>query len=86
VRAAASANSGLEIALGGPSVKILGDWLARRLPSQVHVFPDARLDAFFQLIGCPMPKDPIEPAIDLEAVERSFPQGPAYRNGTIGVQ
>ena len=77
---------GIEIALGGPSVKIFGDWLKERLPSRVRVFPDSGLERFFQYLGCPMPADPIEPGIDLSALERAFPQWVEYRDETIGVQ
>ncbi len=50
------------------------------------MFPDRGLDRFFQLAGLPMPPDPIEPDIDLGALEQAFPQWPAYRSETIGVQ
>jgi len=86
IRGAAKANPGLDIALGGPSVKIFGDTLAGRLPPYVSVFPDTGLDRFFQKIGFPLPEDPVEPEIDLESVESAFPQWPAYRNEMIGVQ
>ena len=86
IRGTAKANPGVRIALGGPSVKIFGDRLADTLPPGVEVFPDTGLDRFFQWIGLPLPEDPIEPEIDLEALEKAFPQWPAYRDEMIGVQ
>jgi Radical SAM superfamily len=86
IRGAARAHPVLEIALGGPSVKIFGDRLSGRLPRQVKVFPEAGLDPFFRHIGLSLPADPVEPSLDLEAVEGSFPQWPAYRDEVIGVQ
>ena len=77
---------GIEVALGGPSVKIFAEWLKQRLPPRVRVFPDSGLESFFQYLGCPMPADPIEPGIDLPAVETAFPQWEQYREETIGVQ
>jgi hypothetical protein len=86
VREAVKANPSVEISLGGPSVKIFGDRLAQRLPDRVSVFPDPGLERFFQSLGLSMPHNPVEPAIDLEVLERAFPQWPAYRDDTIGVQ
>ena len=86
IRYAAKAHPGLEIAVGGPSVRIFGDRLEGRLPRRVKVHTEAGLDRFFQSIGVPPPPDPVEPAIDLDAIENAFPQWPAYRAETIGVQ
>ncbi len=79
-------NPGIEIALGGPSVKIFGEWLKERLPERVGVYPDQDLGRFFQSISLTLPADPIEPDIDLEYLEAAFPQWQAYREETIGVQ
>ncbi|HTP59389.1 MAG TPA: radical SAM protein, partial [Spirochaetia bacterium] len=76
----------LEFALGGPSVRIFGDRLSDRLPRQVKIFPEQSLDRFFRALGLTVPDHPEEPCIDLEAVERSFPQWPDYRAEAIGVQ
>jgi hypothetical protein len=86
IRGAARAHPGLEMALGGPSVKIFGDRLAGKLPRRVRIFPDVDLDPFFRHLGLTLPVDPVEPSLDLEAVESSFPQWPAYRSEVIGVQ
>ena len=86
IRTAARAHPDLEIALGGPSVKIFGDRLSDSLPRRVKLFPEQGLDRFFQSIGLSLPDHPEEPGVDLSAVERSFPQWPAYRGEAIGVQ
>lgn len=86
VRKTTAANPRVTIALGGPSIRIFGDRLRGRLPKRVHTFTETCLDGFFDLIGLAMPPDPIEPEIELEAVEESFPQWEAYRDEVVGVQ
>jgi hypothetical protein len=86
IRRTASAYPSLIIALGGPSIRIFGDRLRARLPKRVHVFTETCLDGFFALMGLSPPPDPIEPEIDLEVVEKSFPQWEAYRNEVVGIQ
>ena len=86
VRGIAAAHPSITVALGGPSIRIFGDRLRRRLPRRVHTFTETCLDGFFDLIGIAMRPDPIEPEIDLEAVEASFPQWEAYRDEVVGVQ
>ena len=86
IRDAVRAHPDLEFALGGPSVRIFGDRLSDRLPRQVKIFPEQSLDRFFRALGLTVPDHPEEPCIDLEAVERSFPQWLDYRAEAIGVQ
>ena len=86
VRRTAAGNPSITIALGGPSVRIFGDRLRRRLPRRVHTFTESCRDGFFDLIGIAMRPDPIEPEIDLGVVEASFPLWEAYRGEAVGVQ
>lgn len=86
VQKTAAAHPLVTIALGGPSIRIFGDRLRSRLPKRVHTFTETCLDGFFDLIGLAMPPDPIEPEIDLDVVEASFPQWEAYRDEVVGVQ
>jgi hypothetical protein len=86
VRLVARAFPEIRIALGGPAVAIFGDRLKGRLPAPVRTFPETGLDAFFRWLGLPPPPDPLEPAIDFERLEESFPQWSEYRTETIGVQ
>jgi len=86
VRTTAAAHPSVTIALGGPSIRIFGDRLRRRLPKRVHTFTETCLDGFFDLIGIAMRPDPIEPEIDLTFVESSFPQWEAYPDEVVGVQ
>ncbi len=86
IRAICRARPQARIALGGPSVRIFHEWLRPGIPSRVRIFPEQSLEDFFRFLGLPMPPDPVEPGIDLEAVEAAFPQWPAYRRETIGIQ
>jgi hypothetical protein len=86
IGAAARAHPGLEIALGGPSIRIFGDRLAPRLPRKVRVFSGIGLEGFFEMLGIEAPPDEIEPALDLDFLEKAFPGWPAYRGEIIGVQ
>ena len=86
VRTTAAAHPSVTVALGGPSIRIFGDRLRRRLPRGVHTFTETCLDGFFDLIGIAMRPDPIEPEVDLGFVEASFPQWEAFRGEVVGVQ
>jgi hypothetical protein len=86
VAGAARAFPGIEIALGGPAVRIFGAWLAPRLPSRVRIFSASELGPFFEYLGLDLPSDPVEPGIALSFLESAFPQWPEYRGATIGVQ
>ena len=74
------------LAVGGPSIRIFGERFRSKLPPQVHLFPETNLDGFFQLLGLSIPKDPIEPELDLEFLEVAFPEWRAYAEEEIGVQ
>ena len=74
------------IALGGSSVRIFGDWLSKRLPSSVLIFPEASLGRFFEFIGLPVPQNPAEPGLNVQALEIIFPEWRNYWGGQIGVQ
>jgi hypothetical protein len=74
------------IAVGGPSIRVFGERFRSKLSRGVHLFPESNLESFFQLIGLPMPKDPIEPELDLESIETSFPEWASYRKEVIGIQ
>jgi hypothetical protein len=63
------------IAVGGPSIRVFGERFRSKLSRGVHLFPEANLESFFQLIGLPMPKDPIEPELDLDLLKLPFPNG-----------
>ncbi len=72
------------IAVGGPSIRIFEEPLRRDMPDQVRMITD--LEQFFPLLGVPAPENLLEPMLDLEALERVFPQWAAYRTEEIGVQ
>lgn len=72
------------IAVGGPSIRIFEEPLRRDMPDQVRMITD--LEQFFPLLGVPAPDNLLEPMLDLEALERVFPQWAAYRTEEIGVQ
>ncbi|OPY65232.1 MAG: (Dimethylallyl)adenosine tRNA methylthiotransferase MiaB [Syntrophorhabdaceae bacterium PtaU1.Bin034] len=72
------------IAVGGPSVKIFSEFLRPHLPGNVRLV--LRTEDFFSLVGLPLPDNPLEPAIDIEALEETFPQWSSYRGEEIGVQ
>jgi len=72
------------IAVGGPSIRIFEEPLRRHMPDQVGMITD--LEQFFPLLGVPAPENLLEPMLDLEALERVFPQWAAYRTEEIGVQ
>ena len=84
IREACKAAPSALIAAGGPSIRIFEESLRRRMPEQVHMLPD--LEEFFPLLGLPAPGDLLEPMLDLDALERVFPQWAAYRTEEIGVQ
>jgi hypothetical protein len=74
------------IALGGSGVRIFHQWLSRKIPPRVKVFPEADLGAFFDLLGVTAPEDSVEPGIDLETLENAFPQWRAYAREPVGIQ
>jgi len=74
------------IALGGSSVRIFGDWLSKRLPSSVRMFPESSLGRFYEFVGLPVPRNLVEPGLNLEALEVIFPEWRNYREEQIGVQ
>jgi hypothetical protein len=82
----ASLFPGTQVALGGPSIRIFGDWIAGRLPNRVRVFPEMGLETFFQFLGVQGPADIIEPDLNLEELEQAFPQWQSYRGEVVGVQ
>jgi radical SAM superfamily enzyme YgiQ (UPF0313 family) len=86
IRRTAVALPAVPIAVGGPGIRIFGERLASKLPARVRVFTETRLDGFFEYLGLPLPSNPIEPELELDFVEAAFPQWPAYREETIGVQ
>ena len=86
IRKAVHLSPGSIIAVGGPAIRIFGERFRPKLPSQVHLFPETNLDGFFQLLGFPVPKDPIEPELDLESLEAIFPEWNAYAGEEIGIQ
>ncbi|RPJ11023.1 MAG: radical SAM protein [Deltaproteobacteria bacterium] len=77
---------GSVIAVGGPSVRIFGENLRSRFPSQARLFPQANLEVFFQLLALPPPEDPLEPELELDFLETAFPEWCAYREEQIGIQ
>ncbi len=74
------------IALGGSSVRIFGNWLSKKLPSSIVVFPESSLARFFEFIGLPVPRNLAEPELNLEALEIIFPEWRNYREEQISVQ
>jgi hypothetical protein len=72
------------IAVGGPSIRIFEEPLRRHMPDQVRMITE--LEQFFPLLGVPAPENLLEPMLDLEALERVFPQWTAYRTEELGVQ
>ena len=72
------------VAVGGPSIRIFEEPLRRHMPDQVRLITD--LEQLFPLLGVPAPENLLEPMLDLEALERVFPQWAAYRTEEIGVQ
>jgi hypothetical protein len=82
----ADGHPALQIAVGGPSIRIFGDRLRARLGSRVKIFSEATLEGFFQLLGLTVPPDPVEPALDLDFVESAFPRHGDYHDGMIGIQ
>lgn len=76
----------IEMALGGPAVRVFGEALAPRLPPRIRLFAESGLGPFFDFLGLALPSDPQEPGIDLDFLEAAFPQWPDYRGETIGVQ
>ncbi len=86
IRTALNISPGSAIAVGGPSVKIFGERFRPKVPSQVHMFSKDNLDGFFQHVGLPIPKDPLEPGLDLKFLETAFPEWGVYREEQIGVQ
>ncbi len=72
------------VAVGGPSIRIFEEPLRRHMPDWIRLITD--LEQLFPLLGVPSPVNPLEPMLDLEALERVFPQWTAYRTGEIGVQ
>ncbi len=86
IRKTINLSPGSIIAVGGPSIRIFGERFRPKLPPQVHLFPETNLDGFFELIGLPMPKDPIEPDLDLEVLEAAFPEWKMYQGEEIGIQ
>lgn len=72
------------IAVGGPSVRVFGDLLRRRVNGRAHVLSDPA--QFLSLLGLPAPEDPLEPKVDASALERIFPQWNAYAHEEIGIQ
>jgi radical SAM superfamily enzyme YgiQ (UPF0313 family) len=86
LRKTAARNPAVDIALGGPSIRIFGDRLRARLPKKIHVFSETTLDGFFHLLGVTPPTNPVEPSIDHENLQTAFPQWEAYKAETVGVQ
>jgi len=86
IRSAVRLSPGSTIAVGGPSMRIFGERFRSKLPPQVHLFPETNLDGFFQLLGLPLPRDPLEPGLDLESLEAIFPEWSAYAGEEIGIQ
>lgn len=86
IRTALNISPDSVIAVGGPGVRIFGERFRPKLPSQVHLFSEANLDGFFQLLALPPPKDTLEPELDLKSLETAFPEWNAYREEQIGVQ
>jgi hypothetical protein len=86
IRKAAGFSPDSIIAVGGPSIRIFGERFRAKLPPQVRLFPETNLEGFFRLLELPMPKDPIEPDLDLESLETSFPEWTSYRGEVVGVQ
>ena len=74
------------IALGGSSVRIFGNWLSKKLPSSIVMFPESNLARFFEFIGLPISENLAEPELNLEALEVIFPEWRNYREEQIGVQ
>ncbi len=72
------------VAVGGPSIRIFEESLRSRMDDRVRIVTD--LEQLFPLLGVPPPVDLLEPMLDLEALERVFPQWAAYRTEEIGVQ
>ncbi len=86
IRKITASYPGIEIAVGGPSVKIFGPWIEERLPQRVRLFPEISLARFFEFLDFTLPEDEIEPHIELKSIEASFPQWTAYRDEIIGIQ
>jgi hypothetical protein len=86
IRSVEKASGSAAVALGGSSVRIFHEWLKPKIPARVRVFPERDLEAFSKLLGLPLPANPIEPEIDLEAMEEAFPQWKEYRGEVIGIQ
>jgi hypothetical protein len=73
------------VAVGGPGIRIFGDLLRPHMPARVRLI--AELPQLFPLLGRVAPgEDPFEPAPDLPALERVFPQWIEYKDSEIGVQ
>jgi radical SAM superfamily enzyme YgiQ (UPF0313 family) len=72
--------------LGGPSIRIFGESLRRRLPRRLRVFSEPGLEEFFQSLELPPPADPLEPGIDMEALEAAFPRWKDYEREIVGIQ
>jgi radical SAM superfamily enzyme YgiQ (UPF0313 family) len=86
LRKTAARNPTVDLALGGPSIRIFGDRLRARLPKKIHVFTETTLDGFFRLLGVTAPTNPVEPSIDHDSLRATFPQWEAYRDETVGIQ
>jgi hypothetical protein len=86
IRGAVRFSPGSTVAVGGPAIRIFGERFRRKLPPEVHLFPETTLDGFFQLLSLPLPKDSIEPELDLESLEAVFPEWSAYAGEEIGIQ
>ena len=86
LRRTAARHASTPIALGGSSIKIFEDRLRRRLPARIRTYAKDDLAAFFADVGLTLPPSPIEPDIDLQVVQASFPQWREYKDEMIGVQ
>ncbi len=86
IRTASNSSPGSVITVGGPSMRIFGERFRPKLPSKVHIFSEASLNGFFQLLGLAAPEDPFEPDLDLEVLETAFPEWSKYQGEEIGVQ
>ena len=86
IRRAGAMFPDVQLALGGPSIRIFGDRVRGRLPGRLRVFHEGGLESFFEFLGIRPPADLIEPEIDLGLVEDAFPQWQAYKDQVVGVQ
>jgi hypothetical protein len=86
VRRTAARHPSIDVALGGPSIKIFEDRLRRHLPASIRMYARDDVQEFLSHHGMALPPSPLEPGIDFAALEAAFPQWKEYRGEMIGVQ